>query len=117
MSNNTLLTVDNIGETERALLCSTDRKESNGYGNWFLPNGLRINSTVNDSQSLYVSSKYQAIQLNHVNNSNVDELPTGVYHCEMMDKKNVTHSLFVGIYPQNEGTIHNITPTRSQPIL
>ena len=62
-----------------------------------------MNSTVNDSQALYVSNLgYQAIGLNRVN-SNIDELQTGVYHCEMMDKKDVTWSLFVGIYQENEG--------------
>ena len=30
-------------------------------------------------------------------------VPTGVYHCEMMDKQNVTHYLYVGIYLENEG--------------
>ena len=27
----------------------------------------------------------------------------GVYHCEMMDKNNITHYLYIGIYPENEG--------------
>ena len=105
LSNNTLLTVKDIGVAERALFCSTDRNESNVNGNWFLPNGLRITLTINDSESLYVSSKYQAIGLN---NNNSDELPAGVYHCEIMDKKNDSHSLFVGIYPENAGICMHI---------
>ena len=38
-----------------------------------------------------------------LNTRNGLELPTGIYHCEMMDKKNVTHYLYAGIYPENEG--------------
>ena len=109
------MTPDNIGEAERALLCSTDRKgnEFSDHRNWFPPNGSRIVSTANDSQTFYVSLEFQAIGLNRgVNNSNMDELPTGVYHCEIMDNKNVTHSLFLGIYPENEG----IHPIQSQQI-
>jgi hypothetical protein len=49
--------------------------------------------------------EYQAIRLNRVNNSKTDELQTGVYCCEIMDKENIIHSLFVGIYPENEGII------------
>ena len=30
-------------------------------------------------------------------------VPTGVYHCEMMDKQSVTHYLYVGIYLENGG--------------
>ena len=101
LSNNTLLSVDDIADTEGALLCSTDRNESNStnHGAWFLPNGLRINLTANDSQTLYL--EHQVIELNRVNNST---LPTGVYHCEVMDKENAIHSLFVGIYPETEGS-------------
>jgi hypothetical protein len=106
LSNNSLVLLDNVGEAERALVCSTDRKdnESNDHGNWFLPNGSRIDSTANDFQTLYVSIlEYQAIGLNRVNNSKIEEIQTGVYRCEMMDRENIIHSLFVGIYPENEG--------------
>ena len=106
LSNNSLLSLDNLGEADRALVCSTYRNDNgsiiiNDHGNWFLPNGSRIGSTANDFQTLHVNNlEYQAIELNRVHNST---LPTGVYHCEMMDKENTIHSLFVGIYPENEG--------------
>ena len=109
LSNNTLLTADDIGEAEEALFCATDRKgccinESSDHSKWFLPNRLRIEST-NTSQTLYMSLENQAVRLNRVNNSNSDELPVGVYHCEMMDENNITHYLYVGIYLEDEGII------------
>ena len=42
-----------------------------------------------------------------LNITNSPELPIGIYHCEMMDRKNVTHYLYAGIYLENEGMTHN----------
>ena len=100
-SNNTLITVDNIVVT---LFCSTDREDccSNEFsiaGNWFLPNGSQILTTTS-TQSLHVNVRNQTVGLNIMNGP---ELPIGIYHCEMMDRKNVTHYLYAGIYPENEG--------------
>ena len=99
--------MDNIRE---ALLCSTDRvdcctdhDEYSIAGNWFLPNGSKIPSTTS-TQSLHITLGNQTVGLN-VNNSL--QAPTGIYHCEMMDKKNITHYLYAGIYPENEGMCYN----------
>ena len=110
LRNNTLFTVDDIGEVEGALVCSTDKKdccdnESDIHGNWFLPNGSKVLATNNTHfEAAYVTWGNQTVGLNHVNNSNsLELLPRGVYHCEMMDKNNTTHHLYVGIYHENEG--------------
>ena len=100
-SNNTLITVDNIGVT---LFCSTDREDCcndkfNIAGNWFLPNGSKVPSTMN-TQALHITLGNQTVGLNIKNSP---ELPIGIYHCEMMDRKNITHCLYAGIYPENEG--------------
>ena len=55
---------------------------------------------MNRIQLVYITLGNQTVGLN---TSNGLELPTGIYHCEMMDKKNVTHYLYAGIYPENEG--------------
>ena len=99
-SNNTLITVDNIGVT---LFCSTDREDccSNEFsiaGNWFLPNGSQI--LLINTQSLHITLGNQIVGLNI---TNIPDLPTGIYYCEMMNKKNVTHYLYAGIYPEDEG--------------
>ena len=102
-----MITTGNIGEGESTLFCSTDRSdccdnESNIHGNWFLPNGSKVLATNNTAA--YVTRGNQTVGLNRVNNSNsLELLPSGVYHCEMMDKNNITHHLYVGIYHENEG--------------
>jgi hypothetical protein len=97
-SNNTLITVNGIQtrEDEKVLLCSTDREndEFNLPGNWFLPNGSKISNT----QSVHIALGNQTVGLNIS-----PDLPTGIYHCEMMDRENVTHHLYAGIYPEDEG--------------
>ena len=77
--NNSITTVDNIGEGERALLCTIDKKpccvnEANTHGNWFLPDGSQINST----QTLYVTSGNQTMGLNRINNNSILEIPSGI---------------------------------------
>ena len=94
-SNNTLITVSNGNDT--IILCSTDRVDCctdelsiTRFGNWFLPNGSEIASITGN----------QTIGLNLTNTT---ALPRGIYHCEMMDRDNVTYHLYAGIYPDDEG--------------
>ena len=93
--------MDNIGPD--ALFCSTDREdcctdEFSIAGNWFLPNGSKVSTT--NIQSLHITLGNQIVGLNITNSP---EVPIGIYHCEMMDRENVTHYLHAGIYPENEG--------------
>ena len=89
-------------EDEKMLFCSTDREndEFNIPGSWFLPNGSKISLATTNSQSLHTVLGNQTVGLNIMNGA---ELPRGIYHCEMMDRENVTHHLYAGIYPENEG--------------
>ena len=98
-SNNTLITVNGAQEDEKVLFCSTDREnnELNISGSWFLPNGSKIPSSISNT-----ALGNQTVGLNITNSA---DLPTGIYHCEMMDRNNNTHHLYAGIYPENEGII------------
>ena len=94
-------------EDEKILLCSTDREsccfdESNIPGSWFLPNATKI-LTKSNTQSLHIMLGNQTVGLNIMNRLSA-ELPSGIYHCEMMDRNNNTHHLYAGIYPEDEGT-------------
>ena len=104
--NNTLIMVMVGGAEEdenSVLFCSTDREnccndELNLPGSWFLPNGSEI-SSMSNTQSLYnITLGNQTMGLNIS-----PELPSGIYHCEMMDRENITHHLYAGIYPEGEG--------------
>ena len=96
-SNNTLITVNG---TQEVLYCSTDRKndELNIPGSWFLPNGSKISSATTNTQSLHIAFGNQTVGLNVS-----PDLPSGIHHCEMMDRDNVTHHLYAGIYPEDKG--------------
>jgi hypothetical protein len=104
-SNNTLITVNGIHrqeDNETTLFCSTDREnccidEFNVSGSWFLPNGSKI---LTITQSLHIALGNQTVGLNISPN-----LPSGIYHCEMMDRDNITHHLYAGIYPEDEGRL------------
>ena len=87
--------MNGIQKEEKLLFCSTDREidEFNIPGSWFLPNGSNI------SRSLHITLGNQIVGLNIS-----PDLPSGIYHCEMMDKENFTHHLYAGIYPEDEGT-------------
>ena len=98
----------NSTEDEGALnlVCTTDRAdcctdEFNIAGNWFLPNGSKISPTIINNQFLSIIWGNQTVGLNFTNNP---ELPSGIYHCEMMDRENTTHHLYAGIYSEGEGT-------------
>ena len=87
------------------LFCSTDKENFNDEfsvpGSWFLPNETKI-STKPMNQSLHIIVGSETVGLNITNNA---ELPSGIYHCEMMDRDNVTHHLYAGIYTEDEGII------------
>jgi hypothetical protein len=92
--------VSGTQENENVLFCSTDRKndEFNIHGSWFLPNGSKISLSTYNTRILHTVLGNQTVGLNIS-----PDLPTGIYHCEMMDRENVTHHLYAGIYPEDEG--------------
>jgi hypothetical protein len=99
-SNNTLITVTANGtqEDEKMLFCSTDIDEFNIPGSWFSPNGSKISPSTINTQSIHVAFGNQTVGLNIS-----PDLPSGIYHCEMMDRDNNTRHLYAGIYPEDEG--------------
>ena len=104
-SNNTLITVNGIQEDNVALFCSTDREnccigEFSIPGSWFFPNGSKIST---NTQSLH-NNNIIALGNQTVGLNVSPDLPSGIYHCKMMDRDNVTHHLYAGIYHENGGT-------------
>ena len=103
-SNNTLIIVNGTQEGEKVLFCSTDGEYNelncNVPGSWFLPNGSKISLATTNTLSLHIAVGNQTVGLKI---TNIADLPSGIYHCEMMDRENVTHHLYAGIYPENGG--------------
>ena len=108
LGNNTLISSTSIEEWP--LVCSTDRRECCSgehvpAGNWYMPNGSIITqstSSTNEHSLFQVTRVNQTVGLSLIN-PNSTALPVGIYHCELMDKNNSIHHLYVGVYQLDDG--------------
>ena len=103
--NNSLVTLEDIGEDDDALLCITDltaccRPPYTGemgpdIGNWFFPNGTRVpNGDDNITSGLlwdfYRTSSHSMILLNRRRGG-----VNGIYRCEIPDALGVTQTIYI----------------------
>ena len=101
--NNSLVTLEDIGEDDDALLCLTDRTAccrppaSNTTGNWHFPNGTRVPSS--GAQSDFHRTRGQmVVRLNRRKGG-----ATGIYSCEIPDAMNVNPTIYIGVYSASTG--------------
>ena len=102
--NNSVITLEDIGEGDDALLCITDqrnccRNADTGvvFGNWFFPNGARVPSeTVN----IYRTRGQGVVRL-HRRRGGAE----GLYRCEIPDTSNITQSIYIGVYNESNGKL------------
>ncbi len=110
--NNSIVTITDIGVGDNALFClsngSSCCRNMNGIGSgeWFLPRGSspiasggESSSTANFSRS----RRSSAVLLNRRNNA-IE--PEGLYHCDVIDARNINQSLFIGIYTVDRGEVY-----------
>ena len=112
--NNSLVTLEDIGENDTALLCKTNqiaccRSFNIGYtsfvsGNWFFPNGTRVPSGTKDPASydnitdFYRDRDKMLVRLNRRRGGE-----EGIYRCEIPDSSNVNQTIYIGVYTANTG--------------
>ena len=107
--NNSLVTLEDIGENDTALLCRTNLTDccnhsyTGGYksaiGNWYFPNGSRVPSGYSYSWSDYYRTRdFMVVHLNR-RSGGVE----GIYRCEIPDSMNVFQTLNIGVYNTNSG--------------
>ena len=113
--NNSLVTLDNIGEGDDALLCLTDntaccsRAQSPGMvnlGDWYYPNGTGVvNSIVAlpDVQWEFYRNRGQSVVRLNRRRGGVN----GIYHCEVPDTTGVNQTIYIGVYTANTGKWHS----------
>ena len=98
--NNSIVTLDDIGEGDDALLCVTDLTacchSSSGpvLGNWFFPNGSRVPSSGN--QSDFHRTRGPSVVRLQRRRGGVN----GIYHCEIPDAMNVIQTIYIGVYSE-----------------
>ena len=106
--NNSLVTLEHIGEGDHAMLCVTDLAaccrppytdplESAAIGNWFFPNGTRVPSS--GSQWDVHRTRGRMVLLLHRRTGGVE----GIYICVVPDATNVTQTIYIGVYTNNTG--------------
>ena len=105
--NNSLVTLEDIGEVDNALLCITDltaccRRPYTGetqsaLGNWFFPNGTRVSSA--SYQWDFFRTRSQSVVRLHRKRGGL----SGIYHCIIPDSMNVTQTIYIGLYTTNTG--------------
>ena len=107
--NNSLVTLEDIGENNTALLCITNLTaccqhpytgdNGSAIGNWFFPNGSRVPSGTNEWD--FYRSRKQSVVLLHRRRGGVE----GIYCCEIPDSMNVIQNIYIGVYNTSTGEI------------
>ena len=102
--NNSLVTSEDIGDSDDGLLCMTDLTAccrppytSNATGNWFFPNGTRVPSS--GSQWDFHRTRGQMVVFLHRRRGE----EAGVYYCVVPDEMSVTQTIYIGVYTANTG--------------
>ena len=110
--NNSLVTLEDIGEGDDALLCVTDLTAccrppytdplgSGAIGNWFFPNGTRVPSSSNQWDIYRVRSGPGLIYLHHRRERRGGG--NGIYRCVIPDAMQVIRTICIGVYSADAG--------------
>ena len=103
--NNSLVTLEDIGSTDKdSLNCGTNLTECcrgpPPLGNWVFPNGSKVPSENSTSEQLdfYRRRGPMVVRMKHKSGGD-----SGIYGCEIPDVKNVTQTIYIGIYAESSG--------------
>ena len=104
--NNSLVTLEDIGEKNASLLCMTNltaccrhpySENGSSLGNWFFPNEARVPS-CNFSSDLYRDRGQMVVRMKRRRGGE-----EGIYHCKIPDAMNVLQTVYIGMYTANSG--------------
>ena len=109
--NNSIVTLEDIGEGDDALLCKTNqtaccRPSVNGsaVGNWFFQNGTRVPGS-GKQWDFYRPRGHMVVRLNR-RRGGVE----GIYCCEILDALSYIQTIYIGVYSTNAGEWYIYTP-------
>ena len=101
--NNSLVTLEDIGEGDGALDCKTNQttcyKPCQG-NNWFFPNETRVPS-AGQMWYFYRTRGDMAVSMHRRRGGE-----EGIYHCVIPDSTNVNQTIYIGVYTTNTGEGH-----------
>ena len=105
--NNSIVTLENIGEGRDALHCITNytaccRSSDTGVnvsvlGNWFFPNGTRVPSS--DKRWDFHRNRGHMMVRMHRRRGGEE----GIYRCVIPDAMNVNQTIYIGVYSASTG--------------
>ena len=108
--NNSLVTLDDIGENDTALLCMTNLSDccqspyaGSVMSDWWFPNGTAVPSAnlseTSDLNWEFYSDRGQMVVRMYRRRGGV----SGIYRCEIPDSVNVTQTIYIGVYTASSG--------------
>ena len=98
--NNSLVTLEDIGEGVDALFCITNQIaccRHPAIGNWFFPNGSRVPS-LKQWWDFHRGRGQMVVQLYRTRGGE-----EGIYRCEIPDSLNVIQTIYIGVYTASTG--------------
>ena len=118
--NNGLVTLEDIGEGDDALLCITDntaccgRAQSPGgvvLGDWYYPNRTIVPNN-GDGWNFYRNRGSSVVRLNKRG-----EGVTGIYHCVIPDTVGADQTIYIGVYTASTGELYIHVHSSVQKVL
>ena len=104
--NNSVVTLEDIGQGDDALRCITDQPNccrppytGRAMGNWFFPNGTRVPSS--DTQWDFHRTRGQSVILFQRRRGGAE----GIYRCEIPDISNIIQTIYIGVYNESNGKL------------
>ena len=106
-TNNSVVTITDVGTGSAALLCTTTNTSCCSSGNpatqWYFPNGTQVPNLGSSPPSMTFSrtrsTSPAAVRLNR----NPEATTTGVFQCDIPDDSGDLQSIYVGIYNATTG--------------
>ena len=98
--------LEDIGESDDALLCMTDntaccsRDQSPGrniLGDWYYPNGTGV-ANNGEMWEFYKNRGQSVVRMNRRRGG-----VNGIYHCVIPDTTGVDHTIYIGVYTAGSG--------------
>ena len=100
VQNNSVVTIEEIGENENALICRTTLRPCcntlpNRYGEWYYPNGTIVPTSGAGYDYYRSRGDDGTVRLNRRNSA---ASPSAVFYCQLPDSNGNTQTLYVGLY-------------------
>ena len=104
VQNNSVVTTEEIGENEYALICATNLRPCcssppNQQGEWYYPNGTMVPPSSAGYDFYRSNGDDGTVRLNRRGGA---LSPTAIFYCIIPDSQGVNQYLYAGVYPNTD---------------